>query len=141
MLDSFVPSPNALLWRPHRGLKREVAKYNSPKGRRKPEPGNQQPRKPGQRKTSEVTQMAALGAVARTEWKQEKKKKKKKKNSERNKPVWRPVHPLSMIGENRQLVTNEPVEIRDRRKFTDRFIGIYRLYSNLIKENHKMSNM
>ena len=96
--------------------------------------------------------MAALGAVARAEWKQDKnqtnprkgregKKRKEKKNSERNKPVWRPVHPLSMIGENRQLVTNEPVEIRDRRKFTDRFIGIYRLYSNLIKENHKMSNM
>jgi hypothetical protein len=44
-----------------------------------------------------------------------------------------------MIGENRQLVTNEPVEVEDCRKITDHFRGIYRIYFNLIKENRRMS--
>ena len=44
----------------------------------------------------------------------------------------------SMIGENRQLVTNEPVEVQDCRKITDIFRGIYRIYPNLIKENRRM---
>ena len=39
-----------------------------------------------------------------------------------------------MIGENRQLVTDEPVEVQDRRKITDHFTGIDRIYPNLIKE-------
>ena len=52
----------------------------------------------------------------------------------------------SMIGENQQLVPNEPVEfeewqveIQDCRKITDHFRGIYRMYFNLIKENRRMS--
>jgi hypothetical protein len=55
-------------------------------------------------------------------------------------------HHPSTIGENRQLVTNEPVEfekypveIQDCTKITDHFKGIYRIYSNLIKENRRMS--
>ena len=51
-----------------------------------------------------------------------------------------------MIGENRQLVTNEPVEfweipveVQDCRKITDHYRGIYRIYPNLIKENRRMS--
>ena len=44
-----------------------------------------------------------------------------------------------MIGENRQLVTDEPVEVQDYRKITDHFRGIYRIYPNLIKENRRMS--
>ena len=51
-----------------------------------------------------------------------------------------------MIGENRQLVTDEPVEfekepvgVEDGRKITDHFRGIYRIYPDLIKENRKMS--
>ena len=40
--------------------------------------------------------------------------------------------------ENRQLVTNEPVEVRDCRKITDHFRRIYRIYPNLIKENRRM---
>ena len=47
-------------------------------------------------------------------------------------------HAYSMIGENRQLVTNEPVEIGDCRKITGRFRGIYRMYPNLMKENRRM---
>ena len=46
-----------------------------------------------------------------------------------------------MVGENRQLVTNEPVEFeknpvkfQDCRKTTDHFRGIYRMSPNLIKE-------
>ena len=47
-----------------------------------------------------------------------------------------------MIGENRQLVTDEPVvfekepvDVQDCRKITDHFKGIYRrIYPNLIKE-------
>ena len=52
-----------------------------------------------------------------------------------------------MIGENRQLDTDEPVEFekkpvevhQDCRKITDHFRGIYRIYPNLIKENRRMS--
>ena len=39
-----------------------------------------------------------------------------------------------MIGENRQLVTNEPVEVQDCRKITDYFRGIYRISPKLMKE-------
>ena len=40
-----------------------------------------------------------------------------------------------MIGVNRQLDTNEPVEVQDGRKITNHFRGIYRIYyPNLIKE-------
>jgi hypothetical protein len=46
----------------------------------------------------------------------------------------------TMIGDNRQLVTNEPVEVQDCRKITDYFKGLYRrIYPNLIKENRRMS--
>ena len=52
----------------------------------------------------------------------------------------------SMIRDNRQLVTNEPVEfekspvqVQDCRNITDQFRGIYRIYPNLIKENRRMS--
>ena len=51
----------------------------------------------------------------------------------------------SMIGENRQFVTNEPVEfekkpvaVEDCRKITDQFRGIYRIYPNLTKEIRRM---
>jgi hypothetical protein len=44
-----------------------------------------------------------------------------------------------MITENRQLVTNEHVEVQDRRKITDHFRGTYRIYPNVIKENRGMS--
>jgi hypothetical protein len=44
-----------------------------------------------------------------------------------------------MIGENRQLVTNEPVEAQDCRKITDHFRGIYGIYTNLVKETQRMS--
>ena len=51
-----------------------------------------------------------------------------------------------MIGMNRQLVTDEPVEfeklpveVQDCRKITDHFRGIYRIYPNLIKEDRRMS--
>ena len=43
-----------------------------------------------------------------------------------------------MIVENRQLVTDEPVEVSDCRKATDRFRRMYRIYPNLIKENRRM---
>ena len=52
-------------------------------------------------------------------------------------------HP--MIGENRQLVTDGPVEfekypvdVQDYRKITDHFRGMYRIYPNSIKENRRM---
>ena len=35
-----------------------------------------------------------------------------------------------MVGENRQFVTDEPVEVQDCRKITDHFRGIYRIYPN-----------
>ena len=52
-----------------------------------------------------------------------------------------------MIGENRQLVTDEPdefekqpVEVQDYcRKITDHYRGISRIYPNLMKENRRMS--
>ena len=51
-----------------------------------------------------------------------------------------------MIGENRQLLTNEvvefekkPVEVQDYRKITNHFGGIYITFPNLIKENQRMS--
>ena len=44
-----------------------------------------------------------------------------------------------MIGENRPLVTNEPVEVEDCRNISDHFGGIYRIYSNLTKETRRMS--
>ena len=45
----------------------------------------------------------------------------------------------AMIGENWQLVTDEPVEVQDCRKIADHFRGIYRKYLNLTKENQRMS--
>ena len=46
-----------------------------------------------------------------------------------------------MIGENRQLVTDEPVEVQGCRKSTDPFRGIYRIYyPNIKKENRRMSS-
>ena len=46
-----------------------------------------------------------------------------------------------MIGENRQLVIDEPVEVhQDCRKITRHFGGIHRIYHpNLVKENRRMS--
>ena len=51
-----------------------------------------------------------------------------------------------MIGENRQLVTNEPVEfekypveVQDCRKITDHSRGIYGIYPDLKKENRRIS--
>jgi hypothetical protein len=44
-----------------------------------------------------------------------------------------------MIGENRQFVTDEPVDVQDCRKMIDHFSGIYRIYPNLMKENRRMS--
>jgi hypothetical protein len=43
-----------------------------------------------------------------------------------------------MIGENRQSITNEPVEIQDRKKMTDHFRIIYKICPNLIKEKRKL---
>ena len=50
-----------------------------------------------------------------------------------------------MIVENRQLVTNEPVEfekqpveVHECRKIIDPSRGSYRIYPNLIKENRRM---
>ena len=45
----------------------------------------------------------------------------------------------SMIGENRQLVPDELVEVQDCRRITNRFRGIYRIYPNLMKQNRRMS--
>ena len=49
------------------------------------------------------------------------------------------------IGENRQLVTDEPVEFENNRlkfkivrKVTDRYKGICEIYPILIKENRSM---
>ena len=38
----------------------------------------------------------------------------------------------TMIVENRQLITNGPVEVKNRRKITDHFRRIYRIYPNSI---------
>ena len=52
----------------------------------------------------------------------------------------------AMIGENRQLVTDKPVEfemklieVQDCRKITNHFRGIHRIYPNLIKENQHVT--
>ena len=45
-----------------------------------------------------------------------------------------------MIGENRQLVTDEPVEVQDCRKIADHFRGIHRIYPNSVKQNRRMSS-
>ena len=47
--------------------------------------------------------------------------------------------PEPMIGENQQLVTDEPVEVQDYRKITFHFRGIYTIYPYLIRENWGMS--
>ena len=59
---------------------------------------------------------------------------------------WHLVFFHPMIGENRQLVTNEPVEFEKEavevqvcRKITGCFRGIYRIHPDLIKENRRMS--
>ena len=52
-----------------------------------------------------------------------------------------------MIGENRQLVTKEPVGLekepvkvhQDCRKFTNHLRGVYTIYPNVMKENRRMS--
>jgi hypothetical protein len=45
-----------------------------------------------------------------------------------------------MSGKNRWLVTDEPVEVGDSRRTTDKFKGIYtRIYLIKIKQNRKMS--
>ena len=44
-----------------------------------------------------------------------------------------------MMGENRELVTNELLEVQDYWKITDHFRGIYRIYPNIIKENRRIS--
>ena len=43
-----------------------------------------------------------------------------------------------MIGEKRQLATNEPVEFEDGRKITDHLRGSIRIHPTLIKENWRM---
>jgi len=43
-----------------------------------------------------------------------------------------------MIGENRQLIPNEPVEVQDYKKNTCHFKGILRIDSTLIKESRKL---
>ena len=50
------------------------------------------------------------------------------------------ARPGFMIGENRQLVTDGPVEVhQDCRRITGHFGGICRIYPNLIKENRRVS--
>ena len=44
-----------------------------------------------------------------------------------------------MIEENRLLVTNEPVEVQDCRKFTAHLKGMYIIFSDFTKENWRMS--
>ena len=57
----------------------------------------------------------------------------------RSKKPSQPINSPFIVGDNLQLVTDEPVEIQDCRKDTDHFIGIYRIYPNLMKENRRMS--
>ena len=52
---------------------------------------------------------------------------------------------LPMIGKNRQLVTDEPVElekspveVQDCKKITNHFRGIHRIYPDLMKDNRRM---
>ena len=61
-------------------------------------------------------------------------------------PCCHSLHFNPMIGENRRLVADEPVEfekspveVQDCREITDHFRGIYRIYPNLIKEDRRMS--
>ena len=49
--------------------------------------------------------------------------------------------PWPMIGENQQLVTDEPVEIQDCRKITDHFREICRIYPQYNKGKPKDFNM
>ena len=45
----------------------------------------------------------------------------------------------AMMGKNRQLVTDDPVELQDFRNITDHFRGIiYGIYPNSMKENRRM---
>ena len=44
-----------------------------------------------------------------------------------------------MIVENRQLVTNEPVEVQECRKITDHSRGIYRICPKLVKEQEDVN--
>jgi len=46
-----------------------------------------------------------------------------------------------MIGENRQLVTNEPVEVQDCKIITDHFRGTYKIYPKLNNEKPEDANM
>ena len=45
----------------------------------------------------------------------------------------------AMNGENRLLVTNEPVEAQDSKTTTDRFERIYKIYLKLIKKSRKIT--
>ena len=44
-----------------------------------------------------------------------------------------------MKGENRLLVTDEPVEVQDSRKTTDHFRGIYEIYLKFFKKIQKIT--
>jgi hypothetical protein len=44
--------------------------------------------------------------------------------------MWRIQTP--MLGENRQVVTDKPVEVQDFRRTTDLFRGIYEIHLKLI---------
>ena len=46
-----------------------------------------------------------------------------------------------MNGENRPLVTDEPVEVQDLKKITNHFRGMYEICLKLIKETPKDHNM
>ena len=43
-----------------------------------------------------------------------------------------------MIGENQQLVIDEPVEVQECRKITDQFRGIHKICPKLIKKNRRI---
>ena len=56
------------------------------------------------------------------------------------------LHNLPMIGENRQIITDEPVEfekqpieVQDCRKIANHFRGFHKIYPNIIKKNRRMS--
>ena len=48
-------------------------------------------------------------------------------------------NPDTMRRENRQVVTDEPVEVQDSRRTTDQFRGIYGIYLKLMQKNRRMS--
>ena len=50
-----------------------------------------------------------------------------------------PASSSMTIGENRQLVTDEPVEVQDCRKCTNHCGGINGIYPTSIEENRRMS--